>query len=1284
MAPFVENGICIYRCSQCGYWQKEKADSCPQCRRDAMLPIVFQIPAQEKPKTDEEWIRGIRDNDKLWYKPAFADFPSIIAHEYWRLYELCEQNQPYGVLFQIRDLIEVTFKYQILVICAWACEAEVPSFGETIAPKLTMEKMTLGKWFSFGTELRKFFKRDEISRGDKRYHVPSPLWRNLEKLVKSYNSDHILNWRNERIGHGALGFSQEKVFREDIERLLEYFSNLFEGLKDGFGAQEMFIGDLLLKGKDFARNLPLSAQHAPLSVRVANSDVSFSVEPYMKEIERGIYFFDNQKAKTLSQMLSYPSGQRKERHEEYFSRLFEKRPLARTGVSVDSVNMSTEEELIIDRMAVKSDFVEPKHVTQWLKSAVSGSKKGVFLLKMCRGTGKSTYAEKLSRLGEKPLVLAKNLDVRTYHIVRTQMITACDFERHIEYLWTLRDAAGIDWTRAKRISDYRREGLTPSQALARFLNQCRAFTEERRGRQRVMLVVDGLDEIANREIWEYFRDGEQLCEGVYILLTSRDPEQEDNLPQEVVSNLSRLRVTRSLSVGLGSQENRAFLKACFADDPFKNLSDEEKEKLMQLAGYRVLYLDMLCKLWQAGYSVEKVASSSMIAAGFLDLLEQNYGNKESARLRELLSVLCTLGQFEPLSLRELACLTGDGCVVIDLLIRMNHISPLLKLERGYTAGRSRHAGKNRYSPANDELADSVKRRIAEAADVQSQIVLNALIFSREVGDGVESGDGLTCCDDGEIAATLLVLAHVDRLAQSVLFDGDGGILLNGERLDLNGARKAMRFIEAAKGLPDEEYLTQERKEAALLSLHRLFEAARQDEKWLELDKWALMKLLEWDSVHSSLCVDMAKWMDEHGQPDQALDFLLDCVDCLEAYCQEETLIFWAASEIGRAYAQICVNRARWETCLALQTRLPTIDLDRFVHKSHVELGDGIEEELLLELARAFQKETRMGDLHACYPFINMFRQRADALLLGGRDEEARMLQNALADLLLDGWQEIQVGPDTDDVGVYWIGYAVQSEASFGEYEGPYARMTGSFDRVCKKMRVAGKSWIVREIVDIFKEQVDRCLENGSSLHLIPVADLYEENNCKAYALELLRDRMLRMDDYDRVDVLRRIAAIHTAEGRRDLALAAADRAFAVIGEGDRRELARMYRARADILRELERREEADESLEAAAETYLFAAEQILLKLKNKQLNEKRIGTTFALSDMLCCFAEAAECFALRGRGQKARAVLDRMTRCMEEIGRDKRACHFAALEQIEVRYQKLVEALKERDEGTRR
>ena len=706
-----------------------------------------------------DWLSDVAKDERYWFPGVETAYPSVVAYEYRNLRRFCREGMAYAALLSLRDNFEALLKLEVLLAFAWAAQNGDDVFEKQTVSKLMTPNPSLGTWLSLSSIILKDMEKAGME-------LPASI--PLNKIRKYYIRNDIVNWRNEKIGHGAMGLLEDEELRDDIREKVMFLKELFSSADAQFREQVLFLPkkqntseediseasacDLILNGADMARGLSRSGQ---VHFRTANNNLSFCVDPFItiQKHEKkgyGIYYFDNQKTRILTYFLSYAEGSRTSENVEYFKRLrkYLESAEVKTESRADDIYLSENEFREMDEQQMSNNFVRPVHLIRWLKKCLETHDRGSFLLQMERGTGKSVFTEKLSSLTERPVRIFDDLDVRTYHFNRTQTAGSGDFRSGIEWLWS-KDYEGKTWARAPRISDFERKGRTPEEAFCVFLKEVLIYSRRNRRKKRLLMILDGLDEISDENLWRFIPQEETLENGIYVLLTSRNPETE-KLAGDVRAHLKGLNATERLAVGREEGENSTFLKEYIKNTGLRRLTDREQDSLITLSNHRVLYLGLLCRLAENGIGIGELPDSSRVVSVFLDTLEKRYGEKEAVRFRELLVILCTLGKYESLTLRTLGVLTGENGITLNLIGMVRDLSPMLKTERGEEG--------NLYTIANNSLAEELERQIPETEDIVRWIVNLSMSVMR---------DGKLNNEEGTEAAA----AHVAELAIEKLPEG---------------------------------------------------------------------------------------------------------------------------------------------------------------------------------------------------------------------------------------------------------------------------------------------------------------------------------------------------------------------------------------------------------------------------------------------------------------------------------------------------------------------------------
>ena len=690
----------IMRCPVCGYPMK--------------------VVTNQK-KAEAHWLEEIAADKSYWLSDAEKLFPSVIAHEYSMLRKYCRQKEPYAVLLSLKDNFESLLKLEVLLAYAWGAHLNDEQFVSSTISLLTTPNLSMGAWLELASILIKRLRET----GEK---LPEVI--PLEQLRKSYARFEVVNWRNTLIGHGAMGMDDSEEFREEIKNKLRALNSIFEKLGEKIRQQELYFfckdaafGEdtvskepIVLIGSDMARGLP---GYGEIRFRSKDRAQDYSVEPFItlrkhKNEGYGIYFFDNQRTSFLSRFLNYVKGHHSSEEVTYFRQLRKQLDLGNVKLEAVADNpYLTEEELRqLDLIQMSHKYVKQSHLMLWLKGCVDQYDQGVFYLKMERGTGKSAFSEKLNCLYEKPERIADDLDVRTYHFSRAQSSGTSDFCNMVEWQWS-NQFEGRNWARAPRIVDYLNKGMSPSKALCAFMNSIQEYSKRTRGKKRLLMVLDGLDEIIDESLWEYIPALDDLGKGIYILLTSRNPETE-SLPEQISRHLRNLSVTEEFCIARKGNENINFLNVYLQKSSRVRINDSQADKLKELADYRVLYLGLLCRLLEYGMKIEDLPDREKAAATYLKTLEGGYNEKESVLIREMIAVLCTLGTYEPLTINTLCTIFREEGVSLRIIGMLRDLAPLLKIDRGETG--------NGYMVANLDIAREMAEQIPETEDVVRGIV----------------------------------------------------------------------------------------------------------------------------------------------------------------------------------------------------------------------------------------------------------------------------------------------------------------------------------------------------------------------------------------------------------------------------------------------------------------------------------------------------------------------------------------------------------------------------------
>ncbi len=279
------------QCSQCGkemlrsglYWFCEEHDP----------PLQVAVSGSEK--AGSPWHLQIAADDSLWYEEAFEEFPAVIAHEYHRLRELFHQGQVYGVLLQLKDLFEVLIKFPVLVAAAESNDKKTRSEEENRLLAFLLQKpLNLVDWQEAAALCNKKNKRSELQK-----LPPAPLDQILAAILAIFSDYKIVNWRNNEIGNGALGFADTEEFVADIREKLALLGRHFKEFATSYQSLNLYIehggSKIALKGRGKGRAIDHTDANIYLTLP-GKTDEPINLFPYLLLEEKGIYFFDSRTA----------------------------------------------------------------------------------------------------------------------------------------------------------------------------------------------------------------------------------------------------------------------------------------------------------------------------------------------------------------------------------------------------------------------------------------------------------------------------------------------------------------------------------------------------------------------------------------------------------------------------------------------------------------------------------------------------------------------------------------------------------------------------------------------------------------------------------------------------------------------------------------------------------------------------------------------------------------------------------------------------------------------------
>jgi tetratricopeptide (TPR) repeat protein len=642
----------------------------------------FQL-EKESNSTDSNgnhFFRKLCDDEQLWFKPAFRTSTSVIAHEYARLYKLLKEGQSFGAMLQIKDLMEVLLKFPVLICVSNIYSLRERSDAEIKVLVAMLEKpLSLGDWEKIGGKLVK---------------LPSThptLKQVLKRTLKLFNDEKIVNWRNIKLGHGALSFDIDEDFRKDLVKKLKalrlYFIETLELDKQIQLYLKQHGNEHRLSGEEAMSHIEKDT--SDISVRL-NDELTVPLFPFILSSDNSIYFFDtyySNKDKTM--VLDYTKGKKKI-HQEVNELIKGTRRdldfIIPKRSTVDDRTYSMIEAEILNKIGEVKDFQSPRYLIDDISAAIHKHPKGLFLIQMERGTGKTTFTRALDEMSLNKYQEQLNCSVRAYYINDSFSYKMNYFSERVHDILR-QDKDGKN--RIVGIEGVHSNSKNKKGDFARMINE---FSEEHRthfDHDKLLLVIDGLDEIPGQvkeSIFDFIPDETMLDDGVYILLTSRMKEELTPFTQ---FNLDQFTFTEQFEYKRDYEQNRDVLVSYLKKELLSNSTmtkEHERifDELIIKAESRFLYLKAIKELlvtYKGELDVKDLPKGSELFSFYLNKLHDMYGNKFYENLRRILLIVS--GAFEGLTFREISCLSGEDKPTFTFLAYLLDLRIFLKVDRSY-------------------------------------------------------------------------------------------------------------------------------------------------------------------------------------------------------------------------------------------------------------------------------------------------------------------------------------------------------------------------------------------------------------------------------------------------------------------------------------------------------------------------------------------------------------------------------------------------------------------------
>ncbi len=504
-------------------------------------------------ETDSSWINKLISEHTLWDESKFnsVHFPFIIEHEYLRIYQLLKENQPYGAFLQIKDVYEILLKLPILLVAnKWFSDRKNNSLSreKTSAIFLLVETvLNLGDWVTIGNKIKTILKEEQEKTEFETY-----IFQLLTGILKTYHTNNIVNWRNTKIGHGALGFIDNPAFHENLEKHIRIIHK--------------YLGNERIR--DAYRNIKLTKRKEQWKVSAGRE--SFQLIPYFLNKGGKIYIFDSYYSrKQKSAFLDYINGDKVELLNDEIkalSKLLSKQkdyePLfhqqdGKNETSDFYLRHQVDSQI---RKILAEDYFEPTYLTNWLQSSVNENPKGIFVLQMKQGMGKTTFVKGLD-----PLDLGRQTIPNT--TIRAYYFNSFYSQQMVNFLHGLTDSLRTVVIEKEILANklkFNTEKYTDSKKnFIDMLGYYQQQQEKTTEKEKLIIILDGLDElhkVSADKIFQLLPSKDELPENVFILLTARLSTEEGAHKEFIATYTQQDYFNDVMTVEPNRVENKELLK----------------------------------------------------------------------------------------------------------------------------------------------------------------------------------------------------------------------------------------------------------------------------------------------------------------------------------------------------------------------------------------------------------------------------------------------------------------------------------------------------------------------------------------------------------------------------------------------------------------------------------------------------------------------------------------------------------------------------------------------------
>lgn len=688
----------------------------------------------ENVETNKKWNYGL-EHDEYWDKDFISVAPVSLAVSYQKLKEYVADGNIGCTLFLIRDVFELMIKIPVIILLDGVYStleksdnirgllSEHPKFKALYAN--SMQILTTGKWWEcvrLGSGLAHEFESEGLFSGDKELAYQDTV-KYLERIYKMFwfqipgqPKVNMVSWRNRAVGHSCLASNPEENYVE-IPYILKMLKNVCEVSISYY--QKVSLADASRNILNGTNSVAFDEQIF-VAYNSGESRVYTQIHNFVAGKSENLSYYDGYE-KGKAYLLNYADGDRYK--DAQLSRYLDEinsssNDMFFSGNNIDADNLETADiQQLEEELSAESNVVIIPYLYRWLIKQTEKLDKGIFLLQAECGMGKSTFCETLNQLSDSESILRYSdtvdgwADFMDRSAIRVWHFNSTYFGRKDVYISGIRDALltlepghfeNKKWIESNKIIGRLTsmwDSLKNCETNLRhiyFAEAMNATVDEyltRTGKERIILVLDGIDELSDPEIlMSYLPNISELNDNIFIVIVTRT---DDELPEAFkgkellgkrLYNASLLFMRSRICSKLGEQITEEFEDNKYYHDAvtqyihgsFDDLFSVEREEIAKQFDGRFSEITAFKSLCKLNKKFIKTNGNNLLKT-FIDVLRANSPEFYCKKIEMILNALAWSGS--SLTIRELAYLSGEQYVSYRFIGMLHDLKAFIKVVR---------------------------------------------------------------------------------------------------------------------------------------------------------------------------------------------------------------------------------------------------------------------------------------------------------------------------------------------------------------------------------------------------------------------------------------------------------------------------------------------------------------------------------------------------------------------------------------------------------------------------